>query len=186
MWCSGTGTQTASVDPNSAFAQILSLDSGDLINSEQDIDAAQEGCQIDVRVETNGISSGASFAVCTTALQGPADANCLGLPSALNGDCRILGAGSVPGSSVFECPISLSDSAHELSFVAVEGERVQSAIVSLNADCSPPQAVSVTIPEDVDSNGCINSRERLQPDNAAGVGEFTVQVQTQVSTKAPA
>ena len=51
------------------------IDSGDLINSEQDIDAAQEGYQIDVRVKGNSISSGASFAVCTTALQGPADAS---------------------------------------------------------------------------------------------------------------
>lgn len=172
---SAEAIRTASVDPASAFAQIRSLDSGDLINASQDSATNQSGCQLSVRVETNGVSSNASFAVCSSVASGQPDANCLGLPNVINGQCTVIGAGSIEGSTLMECPISLSDSTHDLSFVAVEGARVQSAIVSVNADCSAPVVTTVTVPEDVDQNGCVNSRELLPQGSD---GEFTVQVDT--------
>ncbi|MGB0647163.1 MAG: hypothetical protein ACPGQS_08300 [Bradymonadia bacterium] len=167
--------RTASVDPSLAFAQIRSLDSGDRINAAQDNDAARSGCQLAVRVETNGVSTGASFAVCTSNAVGQPDENCLGLPNVIDGQCQVIGAGSVEGSTLMECPVSLPDAAHELSFVAVEGGRVQSSLVSVVADCSPPEVISATVPEDVDENGCVNAREKL-PENFAN--DFTVQVRT--------
>lgn len=176
---SAQATQSAAVDSSAAFAQILSLDTGDRLNAAQDTDAGQDGCQIDVRVETNGLSSDATFAFCTTALQGPADPTCQGLPNALNGECQEVGNGSIEGSSVFRCPVSLSDGDHQVSFAAYEGQNVQSAVVSLTADCSPPVATSILVPEDVDNNGCINSRERVDTNGAAGTGSFTVQVQVE-------
>ena len=88
---------------------------------------------------------------------------------------RSLVQGSVEGSTLMECPVSLPDATHELSFVAVEGQRVQSAVVSIISDCSPPEVVSVTVPEDVDENGCVNAREKL-PENFAN--DFTVQVRS--------
>jgi hypothetical protein len=168
-------SRTASVDPASAFAQIRSLDSGDLINASQDSDSNRAGCQISVRVETNGISTNASFAVCSSSASGQPDANCSGLPNVIDGACAVIGSGSIEGSTLMECPISLTDSAHDLSFVAVEGDRVQSAIVSVNADCSAPVVTAISVPEDVDENGCVNSRERLPQGSG---GEFTVQVAT--------
>ena len=85
--------RTASVDPSLAFAQIRSLDSGDRINAAKDSDAARSGCQLALRVETNGVSTGAAFAVCTSNPTGQPDDNCLGLPNLIDGQCEVIGTG---------------------------------------------------------------------------------------------
>ena len=118
--------------------------SGD-VNANVDVDSARIGCQFDVEAIGQGMAPGAEFTVCTNVEQSAPNAACNGGFSALAGDCRVVG--STQNGSRVVCPVSLQNGVHQLSFVGIWGERVESAIVSFErrlrgAHCAKPQCLT--------------------------------------------
>ncbi len=167
---------SASLPEGLVSAQITSPTDGDFVNVAADRDAATPGCQIEIEAIGQGLGEGATFQICTDVAQGALNDACQGRSSALSGDCRIVGA--TPNGSLIACPVSLQNGAHELSFVGLFGDRVESAIVNLNVDCQSPTVDAISFLEDADLNGCVHGQERLNQVDDAGAATVTVEVVT--------
>lgn len=167
----------AEIPAENTEARITSPQAGSSVNITFDNDAVRAGCQIEIEAIGQGLGEGATFDVCTTFEQGGNAGSCInGARSALDGACRITGA--TPSGSLVACPVTLQQGTHQLSFVGIFGNRVDSAPVDLVVDCEAPSVAAVSIVQDADSDGCINQQERTNTGAASGTARVSVQVET--------
>ncbi|MGC6416095.1 MAG: FG-GAP repeat domain-containing protein [Bradymonadia bacterium] len=170
-----SASRVAAIAPDAQEARILEPVAG-FINVESDDDANRDGCQFELSAIGQGLAEGAEFFVCTDVGQTAPIAQCNGRSSGLAGACRITGS-SANGAQV-ACPVSLVDGVHNVTFVGVFGERIESAPIELNVDCSSPSVASLTLVNDENQDGCINAMERQNSGAPGTNARFRVQVQT--------
>ena len=171
-----TAETTAAIPPDARQAQITAPETG-FINSAMDVDSARAGCQFDLEAIGQGLAEGAEFFVCTDVAQTAPIAQCNGRSSALAGACSVVG--STANGARISCPVSLQDGAHNVTFVGVFGDSVESAPVSFTVDCAAPSVSAITILQDQNDDGCINAAERQNPGGPGTPARMTVQVTTE-------
>jgi len=169
-------SRVAAIPPDAREARITSPVAGDL-NGSVDTDGARLGCQFELEAIGQGLAEGAEFHVCTDVNQAAPSEACNGRASALAGVCRIVGS-TANGTRVI-CPVSLQDGAHQVSFVGIFGERIESAPIALNVDCQAPTVQALTIVEDANQDGCINAIERQNSGDVANAARMTIRIQTE-------
>ncbi|MBV70089.1 MAG: hypothetical protein CMH52_01980 [Myxococcales bacterium] len=173
---SASASLTASISPSAREARILTPSPG-FVNADSDTDSNRAGCQFELTAIGQGMAEGAEFFVCTNVQQTAPIAQCNGASSALAGACRITGS-SDNGAQV-ACPLTLADGQHDITFVGVFGDRVESAPVALNIDCQAPRVTQLTAVDDADNDGCINRMERRNVGAPGSSAQFQVRVQTE-------
>ena len=170
-----SASRVAAIAPDAQEARILEPVAG-FINVESDNDANRDGCQFELSAIGQGLAEGLSFLSAQTWVRLLPVAQCNGRSSGLAGACRITGS-SANGAQV-ACPVSLVDGVHNVTFVGVFGERIESAPIEFNVDCSSPSVASLTLVNDENQDGCINAMERQNSGAPGTNARFGVQVQT--------
>ncbi|MEE2757267.1 MAG: VCBS repeat-containing protein [Myxococcota bacterium] len=171
-----SASMTASISPSARESRILTPTPG-FVNANSDTDNNRAGCQFELTAVGQGMAEGAEFFVCTNVQQTAPIGQCNGASSALAGACRI--TGSTENGAQVACPLTLVDGQHDITFVGIFGDRVESAPVALNIDCQAPSVTQLTLVDDADNDGCINQMERRNQGAPGTAAQFQVRVQTE-------
>ena len=159
------------VDPGAGIAITAPVDGVNFLVAD-DLDLGAAGCQGQIVAQFNGLGQDAAFDVCSTFDQGNPSEACTGNSSVRTGDCVVGGGAALE----VVCPIFMDQGAHGLTVTGMFGERVDSAVISLTADCAAPSVTSVTVPQ-AGGDACINRAERNTPERVADDAAFAVDVQ---------
>jgi hypothetical protein len=171
-----SATVTAAIPPGAREAQISAPESG-FINNSMDTDNARAGCQFDIEALGQGLAEGAEFFVCTDVAQTAPIGQCNGRSSALSGACEVVG--STANGARIRCPVSLQDGAHNVTFVGIFGDSIESAPVSFTVDCSAPSVATMVVVQDANTDGCVNAQERQNQGAAGTPARMTIRVTTE-------
>lgn len=169
----GEATSNIVVDAGAAIVVNDPRDQ-DRVLARDDREPERAGCQIDLTGQAIGLGAGAEYVVCTDVDQGEGPAACNGQSSALGpGGCRVRG----DDQAVLTCDLDLTEGQHTLTLVGIFGDRVESAPVTVLADCSVPVVSALTVVEDADGNACLHRMERANPRRRVDRADFTVRAQ---------
>ncbi|MEE2788681.1 MAG: hypothetical protein VX589_15160 [Myxococcota bacterium] len=172
--CGTAATATVSASTSAAEARIDMLADGTTINSSFDTDLNRPGCQLVVDAIVGGIADGAEIAVCTSFAQGGPGELCDMASEANDSPCQIVG--STPGGARVQCPVTLREGDHTLSVKARFGSIIESAPITVRADCISPTVRNIVVVEDTLADGCIDVADAGA--ESAGPQEVTVQFET--------
>lgn len=173
--CGNTARVTSETTVDLGESLVISRPArGAVVRVRDDLDPQAAGCQLQLEATAVGLPRDTAFTVCTSFDQGAGPAACDGGSQANSGPCVVQGQ---LGRQVV-CPLTLQDGAHSLTLVADGEPLALSEAVNITADCTAPTVRSITVVEDADQNGCLNRRERQNPDALAN-SRFSIEFEVE-------
>ena len=173
-----SASMTASISPSARESRILTPPTPGFVNANSDTDTNRAGCQFELTAVGQGMAEGAEFFVCTNVQQTAPIGQCNG--RIISTGWSVSYYGLTENGAQVACPLTLVDGQHDITFVGIFGDRVESAPVALNIDCQAPSVTQLTLVDDVDNDGRINQMERRNQGAPGTAAQFQVRVQTEV------